>query len=99
WGKPGHRLGLSAIAECRYGILQYLPDEDLIGDSLCWYGEYLQPQLDLLARLIRPGSTILEEGAGVGAHALPLAAAVGESGHLFLYESRPVVQRILRQNL
>jgi hypothetical protein len=97
--KRGHRPGLSAIAECRYGILQYLPDEEMIGDSLGWYGEYLQPQLDLLAGLIRPGSTVLEGGAGVGAHALPLAAVVGESGHLFLYESRPVVQRILHQNL
>jgi hypothetical protein len=32
-------------------------------------------------------------------HALFLGAAVGPAGHLFLYEPRPVVQRILRQNL
>ena len=98
-GMPGHQPGLAAVAECRYGILQYLPDEELIGGSLGWYGEYLQPQVDLLSRLIRPGSTVLEVGAGVGAHTLPLAAAVGETGHVFLYESRPVLQRILRQNL
>jgi precorrin-6B methylase 2 len=96
---PGHRPGFSAVAECRYGILQYLPDEVLIGDSLGWYGEYLQPQLDLLGRLIRPGATVLEVGAGVGGHALFLAATIGEGGHLFLYESRPVVRRILQQNL
>jgi precorrin-6B methylase 2 len=95
----GHRPGFSAVAECRYGILQYLPDEALIGDSLGWYGEYLQPQLDLLARLIRPGATVLEVGAGVGEHTLFLAATLGEAGHLFLYESRPVVKRILQQNL
>ncbi len=95
----GHRPGFSAIAECRDGIVQYLPDEEFVGDSLGWYGEYLQPQLDLLGRLVRPGATILEAGAGIGAHALSLAANAGESGHLFLYESRPVVQRILRQNL
>jgi precorrin-6B methylase 2 len=96
---PGHRPGFSAVAECRDGIVQYLPDEAWVGDSLGWYGEYLQPQLDLLARLIRPGATVLEVGAGVGEHALFLAAAVGETGHLFLYESRPVVRRILQQNL
>jgi precorrin-6B methylase 2 len=95
---PGHRPGFSAVAECRYGILQYLPDE-AVGDSLGWYGEYLQPQLDFLARLIRPGATVLEVGAGVGEHALFLAATIGEGGHLFLYESRPVVKRILQQNL
>jgi tetratricopeptide (TPR) repeat protein len=96
---PGHRPGFSAVAECRDGIVQYLPDEAWVGDSLGWYGEYLQPQLDLLARLIRPGATVLEAGAGVGEHALFLAAVLGEAGHLFLYESRPVVKRILQQNL
>jgi len=96
---PGHCPGFSAVAECRDGILQYLPDEPLEGDSIGWYGEYLQHQLALLGRIIRPGSTGMEVGAGVGAHALFLAAAVGDAGHLYLYEWRPVVQRILRQNL
>ena len=97
--KAGHRPGMSAVAETRVGILQYLPDEPIVGDALGWYGEYLQPQLDLLARIVRPGSTMLEVGAGVGAHAVFLGRLLGEAGHLFLYESRPVLQRILRQNL
>jgi hypothetical protein len=95
----GHQPGFSAVAEMRVGILQYLPDEALVGESLDWYGEYLQPQLDLLARLIRPGATVLEADAGIGAHAVFLGKALGAAGHLFLYEPRPVVQRILRQNL
>ncbi len=97
--KAGHRPGMSAVAETRVGILQYLPDEPIVGDAIGWYGEYLQAQLDLLARLVRPGSTMLEVGAGVGAHAVFLGRLLGEGGHLFLYESRPVLQRILRQNL
>jgi FkbM family methyltransferase len=96
--RPGHRPGFSAVAECRSGIVQYLPDEAPIGSSLGWYGEFLQLQLDLLAGMIRPGSTVLEVGAGVGAHALPLATALGPDGHLILYESRPVVRRLLQQN-
>jgi hypothetical protein len=43
--------------------------------------------------------TVMEVGAGVGMHALYLAAAIGSAGHLFLYEPRPSVQRVLRQNL
>jgi hypothetical protein len=104
WTSPaqlnvGHRPGMSAVAEARIGILQYLPDEPIVGDAIGWYGEYLQPQLDLLARIVQPGSTMMEVGAGVGAHAVFLGAMLGEAGHLFLYESRPVLQRILRQNL
>ncbi len=45
--------GMSAVAEMRYGILQYLPGRDDTARSLAWYGEWLQPQLDLLLRLIR----------------------------------------------
>jgi precorrin-6B methylase 2 len=104
WTSPaqlnaGHRPGMSAVAETRVGILQYLPDQPIVGDSIGWYGEYLQPQLDLLARIVRPGSTMLEVGAGVGVHAVFLGTLLGEAGHLFLYERGPVLQRILRQNL
>jgi len=95
----GHRPGFSAVAETRVGILQYLPDEAWVGEALGWYGEYLQPQLDLLGRLLRPGATVLEADAGIGAHAVFLGKALGAAGHLFLYEPRPVVQRILQQNL
>ncbi len=104
WTSPaqlnvGHRPGMSAVAETRVGILQYLPDEPIVGDAIGWYGEHLQRQLDLLARIVRPGSTVMEVGAGVGAHAVFLGRLLGEAGHLFVYESRPVQQRILRQNL
>jgi len=91
--------GMSAVWEMHAGILQYLPDEDDCNRSLHWYGEWLQPQLDLLTRLIRRDQTILEVGSGVGAHAVPLARALGPGGHLIVYESRSRQLRILRQNL
>jgi hypothetical protein len=87
------------VAETRVGILQYLPDEEDIGAAVHWYGECLQGQLDLLTRFIVPGMTAMEVGAGIGVHALALAGLVGPAGHLLLYESRPVVRRILQQNL
>ena len=94
------RSGMSAVWEMRAGILQYLPDEDDDANrSLHWYGEWLEPQLDLLTRLIRRGQTIVEGGAGVGAHAVPLARALGPEGHLITYETHPRQLRILRQNL
>ncbi len=99
WPPAGHRPGFSAVAETRAGILQYLPDQPDVGAAIGMYGEVLQTQLNLLTRLLRPGSTVLEAGAGVGAHALAIAAALGPAGHLLLYETRPVVRRILQQNL
>jgi len=96
---PGHKPGFTAVAETRVGILQYFPDEPFVGDSISWYGEYLQPRLDLLRRLIRPGASLMEVGAGTGVHALYLAAATGPTGRVFLYEAQPLRRRVLRQNL
>ena len=91
--------GFSAVAETRMGILQYLPDEPVMSLAIGWYGEHLQSQLELLTRIIRPGATVMEVAAGIGAHSVVLARAIGPNGHLFLYESREIVQQILRQNL
>jgi FkbM family methyltransferase len=90
--------GLTAFIEMRHGTLQYFPDQGVEAESIGWYGEYLQAQLEVLGRLVKPGSVMMEVGAGVGAHSLRLARLVG-TGHLFLYEPRPIVQRVLRQNL
>ena len=90
---------IAQVRETRYGIMQYVPEADWAARSIAWYGEFLQPQLDLLGRLVRPGACVVEVGSGVGAHALSLATMVGAEGHLFLYETNPIVQRILLKNL
>ena len=96
---PGCRPGFSAATETRVGILEYFPDDAPIGAAIGWYGEWLQPQLDLLKGMIHPGAVLIEVGSGIGVHAVFLGAAIGESGHLLIYESRPRMRRVLRQNL
>jgi precorrin-6B methylase 2 len=90
---------LTKVAETRYGIVQYVPDQPIVGESVRYYGDLLQSQLDLLARIIAHGGTALEVGAGVGAHSLFFAHALGDSGHLYVFEPQQKMQRILRQNL
>ncbi|MEO8345862.1 MAG: tetratricopeptide repeat protein [Betaproteobacteria bacterium] len=90
---------IARVVETRYGILQYLPDVDRAAQSIEWYGEYLQPQLDLLSRLIPTGAQVVEAGSGVGEHAVALAGMVGVKGHVWVYETRPIMAQILRQNL
>jgi hypothetical protein len=94
-----HFKGRTAPAETAMGIVQYFPDQFIVGDSIAMYGEYLRAQTDLLGRLIAPGSVLLEAGAGIGAHVLSLAPVVGSAGHFLLYESRSLFQQVLRQNL
>ena len=96
---PGHRPGLSAVAETRMGMVQYLPDEPVVGDAIAWYGEYLQAQVDFLSTQVATGSTVMEVEAGIGLHALALSRMVGPLGHVMLYESDVVKRQILEQNL
>jgi tetratricopeptide (TPR) repeat protein/precorrin-6B methylase 2 len=95
----GLRQGPCGVAETRAGIVQYFPGEAPAGTSIEMYGEYLQGELDLLARWIAPGATIVEIAAGIGFHALALAREVGATGHLLLDEADPLRRQVLEQNL
>ena len=90
---------LAVAAEGRAGLLQYFPTDLPESDCLSWYGDFLQPQLDLIFTIIKPGSTVVEIAPGIGAHALQIANRLGPQGHLFLFEPRAVLHRVLQQNL
>ncbi|MBK9114871.1 MAG: tetratricopeptide repeat protein [Betaproteobacteria bacterium] len=93
--RPGH----SAVRETRHGTLMFQPDAGDAGRAMLWYGEWLQSQLDLVLRLLRPGATVVEVDAGVGMHAVRVAATVGPQGHLIAVEADPVRRAILRENM
>ena len=90
---------LSQVIDTHYGITQYSPRQERLARSLEWYGEWLQAQVDLLAKLLRPGAVVVEAGAGIGVHTLALARIIGPTGHLLAYEADPLLLRILDQNL
>jgi precorrin-6B methylase 2 len=87
------------VAETRYGIVQYSPRDERLAESLRYYGEYLHSHLALMGRFIRPGSWLLEIGAGIGVNALFMAECAGKDGHVIAYEADPLLHQIARQNL
>jgi Flp pilus assembly protein TadD len=97
--RPSDAASICRILEAREGVFQFLPERSIAERSLAWYGEYLQAHVDLLRHLIRSGSAVLEAGAGIGAHTIPLAAIVGEQGLLWISEHRPDLRAVLLQNL
>lgn len=48
---------------------------------------------------LRPGAIVLDVGAKIGAHALPLAHLVGPTGHVFAFEPGEGTSQRLRTNL
>lgn len=90
---------LCRVRDTRYGLLQYPPEPPEFARSLEHYGEWLQPQLDLLAQLVPVGAIVVEAGSDVGAHLLALVSLVGPEGHVMAYESHPIRRRLLAQNI
>ena len=85
------------LAHCRRGTFLFSRN-DVIGQFLAHYGEWAEAELALLCPLLRPGDTVLDIGANIGAHAIPFAAAVGPTGRVHAFEPQPLLHGLLCAN-
>ncbi|CAG0982522.1 hypothetical protein BURK1_01822 [Burkholderiales bacterium] len=91
--------GLARLAETRWGALMIDGADATASLSLEHYGEWLPAMLDAAARLARPGAVVVEAGAGIGAHTIPLARQVGADGLVLAFEANALRHRLLALNL
>lgn len=83
---------------CRHGWLEVLDTDTVVGRSLMKYGEWTEAEYTLLSHYLSPGDDVIEVGAHVGAHSLPLAKAISP-GTLFAFEPQPLLFGLLSANL
>jgi FkbM family methyltransferase len=62
------------------------------------YGEYCPAEWDMLRQVIRPGMTVVEVGANIGAHSVDMARACAP-GPFYAFEPQPRIFQILCANL
>jgi len=60
---------------------------------------WLPPDAIVAALEVQPGDVVADIGAGTGYFALPLARAIGPSGHLFAVDAQQEMLSLLRQKL
>jgi FkbM family methyltransferase len=82
----------------RHGPMIGLASDLFVTRSLDTYGEYCPGEWDLLAQLVKPGMTVVEMGANIGAHSVPLARQCFP-GPLYVFEPQQRVFQILCANL
>ncbi|MDR3512919.1 MAG: FkbM family methyltransferase [Caulobacteraceae bacterium] len=70
-----------------------------IGALLAYYGEFCDWEITLMCALIQPGDTVIEVGANIGTHTIPLARRVSPLGRLVAIEAQPVAAMLLEANL
>jgi FkbM family methyltransferase len=87
------------VAPTRYGTMLYPMGDMWIGRSLATYGEYSEGEVDLFRQLVRPGDTVVEAGANIGALTLPLAGLVGAQGRVLAFEAQRPIHALLTTNL
>ncbi|MEO1188932.1 MAG: FkbM family methyltransferase [Pseudomonadota bacterium] len=63
------------------------------------YGEYSEIETAFLCRLCKPGATVVEVGANIGSHTVPLARHLTDRGRLFAFEPQPLLFSLLTANL
>ena len=84
--------------QTRHGPRLALAGDRYITRSLEVYGEFSASEWALLAQLVKPGMTVVEVGANIGTHSVPLARACAP-GPLYLFEPQQRVFQILCANL
>jgi FkbM family methyltransferase len=85
------------ILDCRYGSMLVFSSDNVIGRSLRLYGEWAEHELSLLRSFTVPGATVIDVGANIGTHTLPLSRWV-LNGRVIAIEAQPIVSCVLREN-
>jgi FkbM family methyltransferase len=83
---------------CKYGLLTFPPGDVAVGRSLQEYGEYSEDEAQTLGRYVKPGDTVVDVGANLGALTVPLARFVGRSGRVWAFEPQRKIHQFLVAN-
>lgn len=80
-------LGQGPIVHCRRDGLNWRLDlREGVDFSVFLLGKFEPDLISAYKRMIAPGSTVIDIGANIGSHTLPLAAQVGNGGRVIAVE-------------
>jgi FkbM family methyltransferase len=91
--------GQLRLRRCREGLMLYYASDQYVGRPLDLYGEAHGIELDFLGQAVKPGQTVVDLGANIGAHALAFARMTGPAGAVVAVEPQPEAFRLLCANL
>jgi len=84
---------------CRHGVVSYLAGDTYVGGSFDRYGEFCEDEIALFRQVVRPGQTVLDIGANIGAHTLFFGHAVGRRGRVYAFEPQRIIHGLLCTNV
>lgn len=81
------------------GITYELHLNQLIDSSIYWHGCFEGDTSKAIQELVKPGMVVLDIGANIGCHALPMAKIVGTTGKVIAFEPMEWPLERLRRNI
>lgn len=90
--------GANALLPVRYGHMLVNRHDTIVGRSLEYYGEYFEQEVHLFRQVVRAGDVVVDAGANIGAHTVPLARMVGGAGRVLAYEPIRLTHQLLCAN-
>jgi FkbM family methyltransferase len=82
---------MNSTKRCRHGDMTYRTNDLYIGRSFELYGEFSEGEVELFRRVVHAGQIVLDVGANIGAHTVPLAKLVGRTGRVLAFEPQRTV--------
>ena len=83
----------------KHGTFSYYKNDQYIGRSLSEYGEWSEPEIELLKQVFPYEGNIVEIGSNIGTHTVPLAKHISKGGKLIAFEPQTQNYNLLIQNL
>ncbi len=88
------------LTETKHGLMLVNRNDYYMGQSLLIYGECSELELTFLLTLAKNPGYVVEVGANMGMHTVPIAAALAKAGRtLYAFEPQPVIFQQLCANL
>jgi len=93
-----HNNEFMALGKTEYGVCGYHLADRVIGASIRHYGEWARDEVRLLERFLSPGDVVVDVGANIGTHAVPLSMVVGPAGQVHAFEPQRLTYQMLCAN-
>jgi FkbM family methyltransferase len=97
---PGLALASNVrLVDGHHGRFFVLTTDTYIGRSLSAYGEWTEAELDIMLQIVRPNDHVVDIGANIGCHTVPVAKAVAPDGAVLAFEPQPRIFQLLAANI
>ena len=88
------------LKQGKHGFILYNRNDYSVGRCIDLYGEWCEREVQILLSVLGPGDVVLDVGANIGTHTVPLAKAVsGQGGMVHAFEPHHFSFQLLCANL